>query len=155
MSGIIQAAILLSYLSLRLMRASILKQSLCPNNQKNVNNPTHTITPIQETIPEDRNFSFLWIPGYPGKREGRRASKATPRSNWASQKKKKTVDDCKVILHQHIKQRRQHTWDELGRELQIHIKPQLAPWTSSRQDSRHKKVMLTSLRTGRTAEDIH
>ena len=35
------------------------------------------------------------------------------------------------------------------------IKPQLGPWASSRQNSRHKEVMLTRLRTGRTCLNAH
>ena len=65
---------------------------------------------------------------YPGKREGRRTSKASPGWNGASQNK---VLGRRLQSYntQHIKQQRQHTWDEVGREVQMHIKPQLGPWT--------------------------
>ena len=71
-------------------------------------------------------------------------------------KRKFPVDDFRAILQHHKKQQRQNTWEQLGGELQMHdIKPQLGPWTSSRQNSRHKEVMLTRLRTGRTCLNAH
>ena len=126
---------------------------------KNVYNPTHhIIAQIQEEIPEDQNISFLWIPGHasiPGNEKADELAKLAL-ENPEQSKVKLPVDDCKALLQHHIKQKRQKTWDQLGGELQMHdIKPQLGPWASSRQNSRHKEVMLTRLRTGRTCLNAH
>ena len=93
----------------------------------------HIIAQTQETIPSDQNISFLGIPGHasiPGS-ERRRACKRVM-DEWANHKK---ISGSRLQSHlqQYIKPQRQRTWDELGRELQMHhIKPELCPWSGHR-----------------------
>lgn len=120
---------------------------------KNVYNPSHhVISWIQETIPEKRNISFIWIPGHANIPGNERADKLAKEALDIPEplKAKYPVDDCKTILQQHIRQLRQRTWDETGPQHLHSIKPQLGTWVSARQNSRIKEVSLTRLRTGQT-----